>query len=80
MASNRPRQERNKMLVDGVDIIVGDRFRECDNRFERFVTVTAIDVLAKRVQLNNRTWAMAKRFKGKHGGYKKMAAKERGGK
>jgi hypothetical protein len=33
---------------------------------------TIIDVLNKRVQINGRTWAMAKRFSGKHGGYKKV--------
>lgn len=64
------------MLVDGLDITVGDRYQECDPRFTRFVTVTAIDVPNKRVQINGRTWAMAKRFRGKCGGYKKVARRE----
>lgn len=61
-----------EMEYNGILLRIGDRFRECDNRFERFVIITDFDFLNKRVRLNGRTWASARRFNGKHGGYAKV--------
>lgn len=56
----------------GVEIKLGQRWREADRRYTRVVTVIAIDEANKRVQIQwvVKTWARLDRFNGKSNGYK----------
>lgn len=52
----------------GVDIEVGQRWREVDARFERFVWVTDLNYKESKVKIGRR-WAKLSRFNGKRSGY-----------
>jgi hypothetical protein len=58
----------------GIDLEIGQKWREVDPRFERVVVVTAWNAWIEKVQLNGRTWASLKRFNGKRSGYAPYSA------
>ena len=59
---NTTRWHSGGVVLDGIPFNIGDRYRENDNRFRRYVTVTGFDRTDNRVQLNGKTWAKASRF------------------
>jgi hypothetical protein len=54
----------------GIELVKGQKWQECDNRFTRVVTVTGWDDATGKVELNGRSKARVARFNGKCGGYK----------
>ncbi len=55
----------------GIEIRIGQKWREVDPRFSRIVDVIAIDEENQKVQIQwvRKSWASAKRFNNKRGGY-----------
>jgi hypothetical protein len=62
---------REEIEIDGITFWVGQRWRENDKRFDRYVRVVGWNTETKRIQINGGrpTWASAKRFDGRSGGY-----------
>ncbi len=53
----------------GIELAVGQKWRELDRRVNRVVTVTSWNEDNDKVQLNGKRWALLKRFNAKGGGY-----------
>lgn len=55
----------------GIEIEIGQKWREVDPRFTRIVEVVGFDADIKKVQIRGirYAWARLERFNGKRGGY-----------
>jgi len=64
----------------GVEIKVGQKWREVDPRFTRIVEVIALDEASQKVQIQwvRKSWASIRRFNGKLGGYAPAGATREG--
>jgi hypothetical protein len=67
------------MKICGIEFNVGDKWKECDKRFDRIVEVVGWNAAKGKIQLksNHRyTWASAKRFNGKGRGYARVSVQQ----
>ena len=64
------------MAPTGVEVKIGQRWREVDPRFTRIVEVIGLDEEKQKVQIQwvRKSWARLSRFNGKRGGYALFSA------
>lgn len=72
--------ERATIMIDGIEFWLGQRWREHDPRSgNRVIEIVEIDVATKRLRIRSPvltrggTWAQARRFNGRRGGYGRAA-------